>query len=79
MISANRRPASSPPGTALPQSITRVPPSQRAHRDAQRVGVGGEAIGELVGALVEREGHRGGSRIRISPRLSSTASPDQRV
>ena len=26
VISANRRPASSPPGTALPQSITRVPP-----------------------------------------------------
>ena len=27
VISANRRPASSPPGTSLPQSITRVPPS----------------------------------------------------
>ena len=55
------------------------PAVQRAHRDAQRVGVGGEAIRELVRALVEGQGHRGGSRIRISARLSSTPSPDQRV
>ena len=48
VISAKRRPASSPPGTALPQSITRVPPSSVRDRDAQRVGVGGEEIREVV-------------------------------
>ena len=78
-ISASRRPASSPPGTALPQSTSRAPAGQRLDRDPQRVRVGGEAVRELVCALVEGEGHRGSSRIRISPRPSSRPSPDQRV
>jgi hypothetical protein len=48
-------------------------------RDPQGVGVGGHEIGEVVGALVQGQVHGDGSRIRISARLSSTASPDQRV
>ena len=35
------------------------PAGEGPHRDPQRVAVRGEAVRELVGALVEREGHRG--------------------
>ena len=75
-ISAKRRPASSPPGTALPQSISRVPLGQRRDRDAQRVGVGGEAVRERARALVEREGHRVlQDQDLAAPQLEAVARP----
>ena len=55
------------------------PAGEAPRRGPQHVFVCGHAVGQFARPAVERQGDRGASSIRISPRPRSTPSPDQRV